>query len=382
MSRTIAFAVRLVLLGVVFNGGTTRADHAPFAVRVVDYSPAPGQFVNNPAFNDPTRALGPPSGGGTLAPNNVSVVTLGGFGGSITLAFDHRVEDHPLNPYGLDAIVFGNAFWTGVDGQTHHAECAVIEIALDANGNQLADDRWYLIPGSHLDPSDLAWHQKTWDDDTTDATFPPAAASWLPSGSAGTWTTEGFTLPAAVFGRFSVRNPLYPLQAEGVFGYADYAPTLVLGDLDANNAVDDHAMTPELHYTVPDDPFTVGIDAYSGGGDAFDIAWAVDPETGAPANLSGFDFIRITNPTDVVFGLLGEISPEIDAVADVAPDLTGDADRDHDIDLADVAVLQRCMDSAVGVANLCDRLALRDGFFIDRATALVVIARMTGPGGD
>ena len=30
----------------------------PFASSVVDSAPAPGQFVNNPNFNDPAHALG------------------------------------------------------------------------------------------------------------------------------------------------------------------------------------------------------------------------------------------------------------------------------------------------------------------------------------
>ena len=68
--------------------------------------------------------------------------TLGGFGGTITLIFDHTVEDDPLNPFGMDAIVFGNAFWHGGDWNSHWAECATIEISLDVNGNSEADDPW------------------------------------------------------------------------------------------------------------------------------------------------------------------------------------------------------------------------------------------------
>ena len=61
----------------------------------------------------------------------------------------------------------------------------------------------------------------------------------------------------------------------------------------------------------------------SGGGDAFDIAWAVD-SSGNPANLDGFDFIRIATAVDVNMGGLGEASSEIDAVADASPGPTGE----------------------------------------------------------
>ena len=84
--------------------------HAQFASRVIEYTPAPGQFVSDPAFNDPSRSLGAPVGGGLLTADLTSLVPLGGFGGSLTLAFDTPVEDDANNPLGLDCIVFGSAF--------------------------------------------------------------------------------------------------------------------------------------------------------------------------------------------------------------------------------------------------------------------------------
>ena len=98
-----------------------------------------------------------------------------------------------------------------------------------------------------------------------------------------------------------------------------------------------------------------------------------------PANLAGFDFIRLSNPTHSVHGILGEISPEIDAVADAAPDLAGDADRDQDIDLTDIAAIQTCMGSAVGLIEHCDNVASRGAVWIDSYAAMVAIERMTGP---
>src|SRR5690606_28851422 len=54
----------------------------------------------------------------------------------------------PLNPMGLDCIVYGNSFWTGGDPHRKWIEPALIEISQDVNGNGLADDPWYVIPGS------------------------------------------------------------------------------------------------------------------------------------------------------------------------------------------------------------------------------------------
>ena len=76
-----------------------------------------------------------------------------------------------------------------------------------------------------------------------------------------------------------------------------------------------------MYFTTPDDPVTPGIDEGTPGGDAFDIAWAIEPTSGAAAGLSGFTYIRITTAMDASHGgTLGEFSTEIDAVADVGLD--------------------------------------------------------------
>lgn len=259
---------------------------SPFATRVLDYSPADGQFVNDPRYNDPRRALGPPVGGGTLSPDNSKLVTLGGFGGSITLGFDRTIWDHPFNPVGLDFIVFGNASWLANLPSIRWAEAAIVEISRDVNGNGVPDDPWYVIPGSHLaDPK--------------------------------TQRRSGhFILPDEPF----ATPPIFNTRTDGreaFWGYADMNPVLLLGDLDGDNIVDDPLIAPEEFYTVPDDPRREGVTVGSGGGDAFDIAWAVHPLTGEPANLRGFDFIRITTAVDAFNGQFGEVSAEIGGVAAV-----------------------------------------------------------------
>ncbi|VAX41402.1 hypothetical protein MNBD_PLANCTO03-2173 [hydrothermal vent metagenome] len=294
---------------------------SPFAVEVLHYRPGPGQFVQDGVFNDPSAALGAPVGGGTLDGDATKAVTLGGFGGVLVLRFDHTVRDDPRNPFGLDCIVFGNGFWAGGDANRRWGEPATIEIALDVNKNGVADDPWFLIPGSHLADPSAAWGSQTWDDDVSDTTYPPGEAWWVPPGEAGIWATFGYRLPFDPFESGMVlENPNGPSsEIEGIRGYADCSPTLILGDLDGDNVVDDNGISPEAFYTVPDDPWRVGIDPGSGGGDAFDIGWAIDAATGEPARLRGFDFIRLTNATNVVFGPFGERSAEVCGVADVSP---------------------------------------------------------------
>lgn len=253
------------------------ASAQPFADRVIDYSPGPGLYAEDPQFNDPARALGEPIGGGPFFADNTSVVTLGGIGGSITLGMPRRVADDPRNRLGLDAIVFGNGFWVFGDPTLRFAEVGLIEIALDANANGQADDAFFPVAG----PFGVALPM-------------PPSVPW-PVIDAGPGATE-----------------------EVAYGYADCSPVEVLPE----------GQSPSEFYTRPDDPMLVGIDAGTAGGDAFDIGWAINPQTGLPAGLAGFDFIRITTAVDRIDPELGEGSVEIDAVADVRPACPADTNLD------------------------------------------------------
>jgi hypothetical protein len=369
---------------------------SPFATEVLEYAPAPGQLVNNGLFNDPARALGPPLGGGTHAANNDSLVSLGGFGGLIVLGFDHRVMDHAANPLGMDFIIFGNAFWVGGNPQRRWAEAGHVEISRDDNGNGLPDDPWYLIPGSHIDDPAGQFEEQTWDNDSGTPTIPPANLGWWPAGAPSPMTTSAYRLPA-LFEAIVVDNPEAPdpfdpfsTTVEGVFGYADVSPTLILGDFNADNDTDDPEddplIAPERFYTVPDDPVVVGVvvggGGVAGGGDAFDIAWAIDAATGQPADLDGFDFIRVTVAVNAVDPLLGEKSAEIDAVADVLPALSADLDGDGDVDVADFAAFGQCYAGAeVPPASSCPVDTDADLDFdgdVDPADFAILSAQYTG----
>ncbi|MBP9002237.1 MAG: hypothetical protein KBH78_01270 [Candidatus Hydrogenedentes bacterium] len=247
----------------------------PWADSVVAYN----AIDANPGFNDPARAVGKPTGGTTGAPDNTGVHSIGrpgpAPGSYILLKFDTPVEDDPRNPMGLDCIVYGNAFWVGGNPLRKWVEPMLIEISEDVNGNGLPDDPWYVIPGSRNLPASVR-------PEGIPNPAPPLAGNVLNPNSDGTEYDWGY-------------GELNPTQQE----YLD-------------------------NYVRPDDPFRVGLTPRSGGGDAFDIAWAVDAN-GQPAGLTRFHFIRLSAFIAGATGI-GTITPEIDAVADVAPDVDTDGD--------------------------------------------------------
>lgn len=370
MSKVISRRRSAVLvIGALCAAAGTSASTSDFATSVIDYTPAPGFFINDVMFNDPSQALGAPMGGDTDDPtNNTKLVTLGGFGGSITLGFDHTVLDHPANPFGMDAIVFGNAFWVGDVPTRRWAEGGHIEISLDVNENGIADDAWYVIQGSSLpDPPDSVYREQDWDDDEGTAT-PPMYADDYPDplfypGIGSTYTTGAYELPSE-FAVLVLEHPQGPGATEEThWGYADLSPTLSKPS----------SRTEGDFFTSPDDPMTVGLTPGSAGGDAFDIAWAVDPVTGESANISGFDFIRITTAVQFDTGVVGEISTEIGGVADVRPEiLLGDLNGDGYVDAADVGILISAFGSADAIADLNG-----DGI-VDAADLGLLLANFTG----
>lgn len=276
------------------------AAQSSFATRVLEYTPSPGQNVGHSAFNNPSRALGAPVGGGTSAADNSKVVTLGGFGGSITLGFDHAIINRPptaTNPTGADLIIFGNAFWAGGNQDLRWAEPGIIEVSRDDNNNGLADDPWYVICGSHLPLVPL--------DSYSSVTFESGV------------TRSGYRIQDAAFLSPSpvLQNPLGGGE-QGAYGYADCAPTLALGDFDGDGSPDRDDADPAWFYTVPSNPHRTAITRFSGGGEAVDIGAAVAPD-GSTAGLDRIDFVRIRTGVHMVRGAFGETSTEISGVAEV-----------------------------------------------------------------
>jgi hypothetical protein len=282
----VAFGISLIAL---FPATHFAPIDDPWADEVIEYSAADAVS----GYTDASVALGAPFGIGPSTPaNSGNVVSLGTPSGSprgrLVLKFNTPVTDDPQNPQGLDFIIFSNAFWVGGDPQKRFEEPALVEISDDGS-------TWYLIPGSRSlmkESGDLPLISEA-------------------DGDNNLGTGEELFLAG------NITNPNLLLDVdtgndndEHNWGYAELSPTLA----------------PYLdNYVRPDDPLVVGIDGGSGGGDAFDIAWAIT-DAGAPANLTQFQYLRISPFVERNMGGLGLASPEIGAAADVAPDVDSDGD--------------------------------------------------------
>ncbi|MBJ7882412.1 PKD domain-containing protein [Gelidibacter salicanalis] len=243
-----------------------------FVTDLLDYTPAPGQFINKKPGNLES-AEGIIGGRG--------LVSLGGWGGSVTYAFDHTVLNHEDKN---DLIVYGNAMPT-------FSEPGVIYVMQDDNANGLPDDIWYEIKGSGhaLEGIDRAYNITYFRPATAEDDVP-----WEDSkGNTGViaknafhkqayypeWITEdSYTIAGTLLSdsNIDMSNPSYITSKSFEYGYADN----------------------------------------TSGGDQIDLADAIDEE-GNTVNLSGVDFIKIQTGVQANMGWLGELSTEVTGIADL-----------------------------------------------------------------
>ncbi|MCX8066154.1 MAG: hypothetical protein N3G21_13460 [Candidatus Hydrogenedentes bacterium] len=232
----------------------------------------------NYGFTNPYVVIGAPLGFGTLTPSLQGIYSIGTPGvpreSYIIVKFNTPIKNDPLNPNGYDFIVYSNAFWVGGNPNKKFVEPGLVELSKDVNNNGLPDDPWYVIPGS------LGLSR---------GIFPDGIRGNSPK-IAGVVESSG--------------------DSEALWGYVDLSPT----------------MPPyKDNYLRADNPLKVGIDFGTGGGDAFDISWAVD-EFGNPVNLDEISFIRVSTIPNILDPIFGYYTTEVMAIADVAPLIDSDGD--------------------------------------------------------
>jgi len=250
-------------------------DARRYLSRVYEYMPAMGQFVNElPKYeegdNPQTMCRKCEQ---SIAHNAGGMVTLGGWGGYITFAFDHPVE----NKEGRDIQILGNAFYMTGNTQFGSSEPGIVLVSRDVNQNGLPDDEWFELKGALFDDPTTRHHYArtyTREEDTLQNPFHlhPYYPQWV--------TEEQYTLYGARLAPqtelISGQNVQHILE----YGYVDNKPN---SDKD---------------------------------GTSFDLSWAVDAN-GNAIQLTAIDFIRVYNAADEIFPQTGELSTEVAGAIDL-----------------------------------------------------------------
>ena len=293
---------KLIIIGllVILSGHL----EAQFVSKVLDYIPAPGQYTN-------ADFIGTPSAANSIVGTNKGMVSLGAFGGSITVYFAQGIQNDPANPYGVDFTIYGNPTMTW-------SEPGIIQVMKDENHNGIPDETWYEIAGSeHFWNSTVSSYEVTyqnsgltkaseiqWTDNRGNLGIIPENSfhqqSYYPKSDLfPNVATDKYVLKGTeINGLIDLSTPGSVISYHKTFGYADNTPVLSFTD------------------KLPDNPYTSAIEG--SGGDAIDISWAVD-QNKIPVKMDEINFIRIHTGMNALAGWLGEISTEITGIRDVEP---------------------------------------------------------------
>ena len=271
--------------------------------KVFDYTPAPGQFINElktggfdgtqttreAAIAYAEARMGEVDRDGNPYPNWVS---LGGFGGYIVVGFDHSIS----NSGDYDLGILGNSF-------SGSSEPGIVWVMQDENGDGQPNDTWYELAGSETGKA-------TTIQDYAVTYYRPSGAcmpvQWSDNlGNSGEidyltqfhrqdyyyplWIEEdSYTLTGTCLeprNYDASGNGSYWVNAEYDWGYADnFSPIDRMGEGDNSNAV------ANINY--------------------FKISNAIDFEC-QPINLEFIDFVKVQVGVNAKSGWLGEISTEV-----------------------------------------------------------------------
>lgn len=315
--KTRIIATGLVLLLV-------NALQAQFISEVLEFTPAPGQFINKGPWGMPDNHNTDVSIVGRLD----GAMSLGAFGGYVVFKFAEPVKNHPDNPYGIDFVIYGNPLKNistpEVSNRVTWSEPGIVYVMKDDNGNGLPDDTWYELAGSdYFFSSTIKNYEVTYTNPNRDV------ATDVP------WT-DNYENTGFVFVNNFHKQPYYPsnanfphineqsytLKGTKIQDYVDRTNPSYVTSFGRPWGYADNTLRARYN-GLPDNPYTRGMDIEEegSGGDAFDIGWAVDTN-GNYVNLDEVDFIKVQNGVLADGGWLGEISTEITGAFVVSPDET------------------------------------------------------------
>ena len=263
--------------------------------KVFDYTPAPGQFINElktGGFDGTQTTMEAAIAYAEKRLAQENWVSLGGFGGYIVVGFDHSID----NSGDYDLAILGNSF-------SGSSEPGIVWVMQDENGDGEPNDTWYELAGSETGKAETVQNYAVtyyrpsgagmpvqWSDNLGNNGEVDYLAQfhrqeyyyplWI---EADSYTLTGTCLAPRNYDASG--NGSYWVNAEYEWGYADnFSPIDRLGEGDNSNAV------ANVNY--------------------FDISKAIDC-SGEPIELEFIDFVKVQCGVNAKSGWLGELSTEV-----------------------------------------------------------------------
>ncbi len=258
------------------------------SISVLDYSPAPGQFINEIPEYEQGNTKADMITKCEDALNAGDLISLGAFGGSVTLKLNKPIA----NVVGeRDFRVLGNAYYTSAADATPllgNSEPGIISVSRDLNANGITDDQWYEIRGSETATEYTLSYELL----HIDAGEPDYEIAWSDAdGNHGTIPILSELHPQPYYPQW-INNPRMSISASRLPDNGYFNPD--------NGNYEQYSHAYGYADTHPNNTYASCID----------IDWAVDTD-GNPANLTQIDFIRIHTAIHQVNGGLGECSTEV-----------------------------------------------------------------------
>ena len=301
LTITHEFSVMVYEAGAFYRAksGASKADWS----KVYEYTPAPGQFINETKTGGFDGTQTTPEAAIAYAEARMSEtdssgnpnpiwVSLGGFGGYIVVGFDHSID----NSGNYDLGILGNSF-------SGSSEPGVVWVMQDENGNGEPDDTWYELAGSETGKAETIQNYAVTYYRPTGAGMPVQWSDNLGNSGqvdylkqfhrqeyyyplwidADSYTLTGTCLEARNYDASG--NGSYWVNAEYDWGYVDnYSPVDRLTDKDN--------VEGEINVNH------------------FKISNAIDVD-GEPIVLEFIDFVKVQCAVNAKSGWLGELSTEV-----------------------------------------------------------------------
>lgn len=266
--------------------------------RVVSYLPL-GQYATGSGWGSATGKF---TGG-----YSATGVSLGALGGYIEFEFANGITNNNNNPYGVDFVVYGNAFngnpeagavQVSEDGKTWYELAGSMYYDGNFNyvGNQMTNNpnKFSSAYTGTLNNGTVEYKKENNEikvglKNASGSYAIPASGTTLPYFGPGSWFPATDKYPqggahdntgANVTVSYTANNlafsgitaiPDYNTTASYAFGYADVTPN-------GSPTTYGNAVNPYTAYTTA-----------KTGGDGFDLEWAVDPATKKPIKLTKLD---------------------------------------------------------------------------------------------